>query len=414
MMNCARVKALATVYLCGLLAVYGVVFWQSRTLIKKGFPDFAIYYCAGAVVREGQAAHFYDNRTQFTVEKQFAADVPLFRRSLLYTHPPFEALFFAPFSLFPYIWAYGLWMALNVALLAYIPLAMRPYTPNLRHLPYWMWALAGLAFFPVFYSLLQGQDAIVLLFFLTLAFTSLKQKKWTVSGIWLALGLFKFHLILTVLVLLLAQKKWRVLHGFIPAGIALAILSVGMVGMNAAKAYPHFVLHVEAALTGTRTVPADMPSLRGLLYVLGLGRHGMEPMLWVAAGGLFLLVVWKSWGAAPDVSGLKFSLALVTATVIGYHVVSYDLSMLLLAVVLLANNFAKTALRNRMSMILCGAGSALFFTPVPLLLAFKYDRFALLGIALLLLLAGILLRMTGTSEGNTGGKRELTGSVALG
>jgi len=383
----STIKAFLLLYFCGMVLVHAGIVWRSRELIRKGFPDFGIYYCAGAVARQGQADHFYDNRTIFAVEQQFAQDVPLFRRSLLYTHPPFEALLFLPFSNFSYVTAYVLWGVLNLILLACVPVLLRPHLPALQSYPAWLWVLAMLAFFPTFYALLEGQDAIVFLFFCSLAFVELKRERWAIAGMWLALGLFKFHLVLPVLLLLLVQKKWKMLIGFLPEAAALGLLSLFMVGLTAARAYPHFVLHVESQLTGTQTVPSDMPSLRGLSYLLLHDATG--PLLWTATSAVLLFAAWKCFGGDRETLDLTFALALVTSALIGYHVVSYDLSMLMLAIFLLINHLLEYGNQNRWSAIAILVAIVVFFSPLPMLLAFRFNRFAMVSWILIALFAGI-------------------------
>ncbi len=125
-MSASRLKSLALIYLVGVVGVYLTVFWNARRLIAAGLPDFAIYYCAGTVVRQGLGHQLYDPAARFEVQQQFATAVPLFRGPLPWTHPPFEALFFVPFSYFPYLTAYALWNVLNLVLVGATLWLLRP------------------------------------------------------------------------------------------------------------------------------------------------------------------------------------------------------------------------------------------------------------------------------------------------
>ena len=96
-----------------------------------------------------------------------------------------------------------------LAAVSYTHLDVYKRQPILRNWPAppWTVTVVSLAFFPIFFALLQGQDAILLLFLYGLAFVSWKQKRLVSAGAWLACGMFKFHLVLPFLLLILIQEK---------------------------------------------------------------------------------------------------------------------------------------------------------------------------------------------------------------
>src|SRR5581483_3826875 len=108
-------------YLLGIVVIHAAVFWNVRGMVRKGYSDFAIYYCAGTILREGMGHHLYDNVTQFRIQQEFAPDVPIRHGALPYTHPPFEGLFFFPFTYLSYQHAFILWDVFNFGMLTAIP-----------------------------------------------------------------------------------------------------------------------------------------------------------------------------------------------------------------------------------------------------------------------------------------------------
>jgi hypothetical protein len=375
-------------------------------LIRKGFPDFAIYYCAGTVVRQGLGHQLYDPVPRFEVEKQFASAVPQFRGPLPYTHPPFETLFFLPFSYLTWSEAYIFWNLMNVVLLGAVVFLLRPHAPGLRGHSVVTWILTALAFFPVLYCLLQGQDAILLLFFYTLTFVCLKKNKFAAAGACLGLGLFKFHLVLPFLFLFLVQKggtdqKRKLLYGLVPVALVLATASAAIAGPGSIWRYLRYVLYWEDVLAKTEIrVPAGMPNLRGLMYMfLPAGSYAV-PLLLLLSFGFLAFAAWKIRSATtPNLFELKFSLALVVTALISYHVVSYDLSMLLVPIVLLLNYFVTENRFHKESGVLVGlAIAALFFSPVQLFLSLQYKRFGLMAFVLLLLMYGIVQELSSRSR----------------
>ncbi len=235
---------LAIFYVWGVIAIHALVVWNARDLILKGYPDFTIYYTAGTMIRQGMGHDLYNNVTQFVVQQQFAPQVATRLGALPFNHPPFEALLFVPFAYFPLsrslsaVDAGESWDACNS-----LPVLLRPYVPILARLPSVGWTIASLAFFPIFFALLQGQDAILLAFLYGLAFVALKKQRLVAAGAWLACGLFKFHLVLPFFFLLLIQqetfeRRKRILMGFVGIGTLLGTISYAAVGAAATRFIP--------------------------------------------------------------------------------------------------------------------------------------------------------------------------------
>lgn len=388
-----QLKSLLVLYLVGTLPAYVLLIWNARKLIAAGAPDFAIYYCAGTVVRQGLGHQLYDPNVRFEVEQQFAAAVPQFRGPLPYTHPPFEALVFAPFTYLPYREAYVVWNMFNAALLFALPFLLRPHLPQLRSYSPLLGILASLAFFPVFFTFLEAQDAILLLFLYTIVIVSLKKKRFAAAGAYLALGLFKYHLVLPFVLLWLlqrrkAEEKMKLLYGFLPVAALLALVSLAIAGARAITAYPRYVLHWEDILGVSEKIPAHMPNLRGLAYIFLPQGSYLVPLLALLSVALLAFSAWKCHNS--EVFDLQFSLMLVTTVLVSYHVVSYDLSMLLLPVALLANYLlAENRLRRGPGVLVRFGIAALFFSPPQLYLSLRHKQYALMAFVLLLWMFGI-------------------------
>ena len=388
----SRVKSAVVFYLIAMVAIHLYLFWITRDMVRRGYSDFAIYYCAGTIVREGLGHSLYDDVTQFRVQEQFAPDVPIRHGALPYTHPPFEALFFAPFTYVSYPKAFVLWDLFNVGMLVLSVFLLRPHLAAFQRHSAVLSILASFAFFPVFFALLQGQDAILLLFLYTLSFLSLKKDRPAVAGAWLALGLYKFHLVLPFIVLLLAQKRTKVLRGFLPVAFLLAVISVLLVGPSQIMLYPHYVLNLENTMARGAIVPSDMPNLRGVIYLLLGGSAFTDAIVLVASFVLLLAVAWYSRVAAdPDSLDGGFALSLVTTVLVSYHAMGYDLSMLLLAAFLLGNCWLTApALPRWPQKCMAFAVGLLFFSPLESVLLIKYNRLGLTGWFVLLWLVGIM------------------------
>src|SRR5260370_25298438 len=74
--------------------------------------------------------------------------------------------------------------------------------------------MMALGFLPVGICLVQGQDTILLLLILAGAYRLEKNGKEFTSGLILGLGMFRFQLVIPLVVWLCFERKWKLLAGF--------------------------------------------------------------------------------------------------------------------------------------------------------------------------------------------------------
>jgi len=70
-------RMLLTLFLAGMLLLHLLLAWNAADLIRKGYPDFTIFYSAGKIVRQGLGAKLYDEQTQYRIQQEFAAGVSI-------------------------------------------------------------------------------------------------------------------------------------------------------------------------------------------------------------------------------------------------------------------------------------------------------------------------------------------------
>jgi hypothetical protein len=321
-------KFLITVFLLAMALCNLAVPFQGRSGLRNGYQDFTIYYMSGLLLRNSQAPNLYNLSAQYRTQLTFA-HVPIRQGPLPYNHPPFEALLFVPFTLLAYWPAYLLWTALNLAMLALSVIILRRQFRELALVSPLILGLGAIAFFPAVIGIFQGQDVILLELLFVLAMVSLNQGKDARAGAFLAAGLFLPHLVMPVVVLF-AVRRWRVLVGFAPVTLLLAIVSVLIMGWRGPLDYLQFVLHVEKS-GSTSYGPQVAPNLRGLIADLpGLNSAGpWTALLIFAASVVVFFVALRRIHSGRDSMLYLSSLTAVTTILISFHALSYDLTLLL-------------------------------------------------------------------------------------
>ncbi len=388
-----NMKGKLLLWMAAMLLVHGWLLWNLGPRLREGYSDFTIFYTAGKMVRQGMGSHLYDSAPQFRQQQEFAPRVYIRQGPLPYNHPPFEALLFVPLTFLSYFSAYLVWSGINLLVLVVVIVLIRPRLPELRKLPLYLWIVGLLAYFPIFLGLVQGQDAILLLLFYTLAFVALKKERDVLAGCWLALGLFKPHLVLPLALVLVLDGRRKMLSGFVSVAAVLTLLSASVVGWKGLLRYPQQVWQLEQSRARAAIAPSMMPNLRGLVSDIARVPEGTAwfAVLLISGSLLLLFIAARRRPGAGGTRELKFSLAAVATALVSYHLYSYDLSPLILPM-LLVSDFVIGNLRSlqrRDKVLLLGPIFLLFLSPFYILFLLRLDHFSVMALVLLLWFWGI-------------------------
>lgn len=383
-------RATILLALAAMLVLQGWQFWRLRREVGQGYPDFTAFYSAGKCVLSGRGSEVYTTEGEARFQQEFASQVKIRQSPLPFTHPPFEAAMFAPLALLPYQAAYWTWNGLSVLALFGCLWLLRLYIPNLGAWSHTLPILAALAFFPVFICLLQGQDSLLLLLLLVGAFAAMEKGRDLGAGILLGLALFRFQLVLPLIVILLLRKRWKVVAGFSVAAMALVAASIPVVGWTQVLGYPQELLRISHSQSSAAMNPKNMPNLRGLVVsFLGESAAGQ----WLTAllsVGLVGFAAWK-WQAEPERPDHRagFGLAVTIAVMVSYHLMGHDLSVLLLPLLLAADWLCTAGAGGTARRLLVPAVGLLFLSPLYFLLWFRYQRASAMFWVVALLAAGL-------------------------
>lgn len=348
-MKVFRLKRALIFTLASFAVLHGLIFWHLRDSVFRGYLDFASFYTAGKILQHGKSASLYDPTFQWQVQQEFAASVKIRTGPLPYIRPPFEALLFLPFAYLNYPAAFLVWTCIKIVVLFAIPLLLARETPvDSVLLPEpWLQGLLSLGFYPIALDLLEGQDSILLLLVLALVFTSLRDGSSFRSGVYLGLGLFKFHLVIPLFLVMLLKRKTRTVLGFLCTACVLLLVSLALVGRSVIVAYPEYIWSLSQTPARIGINSSVMPNIRGLLTpFLGVGR---VPLLVVGAligvSILGTVCAARIWTASDDAASnrIGFSFSIVVILITSYYTTSYDLALLILPFLLTGSIFATDA-----------------------------------------------------------------------
>jgi hypothetical protein len=340
----ARYRFVAA-FLLAMAIAHGSEFWQQRARLLAGYGDFSSLYTSGLMLRRGEGKLLYDWHEQWRLQQEFSPNVDIRKGPMPFIRPPFEALIFFPLACFSYPVALAIWSLTKLVLLWVSARVLpRPY-PFTRIYPVWLEVALCLGFFPVFLDLFQGQDAILLLVIVAAALNRLQSGKDVAAGLVLALGLFKFHLVVPIAIILWLAGRARILAGFLPGATALVAICCVISGWSVLSTYPAYLLDLNRTPGVGFVTTQSMPNLRGVLSAF-VGRAPYPgPIHWLllpaAIAAIWLTV--RLWRPLMNTGfrglGLGYCLALLVAILTSYYARSYDMTLLIVPLLLLGGGF---------------------------------------------------------------------------
>lgn len=322
----------ARIFLLAAALVNAVTLFRVVPLLRAGYQDFTAFYGGGLMVRYGQTARLYHLPTEFHLRHQVSPNIVI-PNAAPYIHPPFEALLFVPLTWLSYVAAYVLWSLVNLGLLTWGLQVLRKTFVEIGGLSLTFVVLATAGWFPIVHVLIQGQDSLALLLILICSLAYLEEGHDIAAGATLAAGLFRFQLVLPM-ILLLAVRRRRLLLGFFPVAAALAGLSALMVGREGLSEYANLLFRMEETET-TKAVIATMPNVRGLVALLpAIGTGGLA---WVLTGLGSAAVMGIALRQIRPQIPIRFAFAVTTvaAILVSFHTFNYDLTLLFPVVLML-------------------------------------------------------------------------------
>ncbi|MBV9169167.1 MAG: DUF2029 domain-containing protein [Chloroflexi bacterium] len=298
--------------------------------------DYIAFYTAGRLVLSGEAAQIYDHDT-----------VAAFQHALLdgrandfhdaFRNPPFLALMFAPLALLDLLPSVGIWTLLSIACLIAACWLMLQRLPSLR--PAWRGiALAVFAFGPVYFNLVDGENAAVSLLLYVLLYRALTDGHDRRAGVWAALGLFKPQLFFVFPLVFLATRRWRALTAYGLVAAALGAISVMLVGVEGVQSWLRALMDTESLNAAHNSW--RMLSLKTFFELVLPDAPVVSLLLYAACAILLVGLLLRAWrhhreGDLP----LLWAATSLVAVLVDPHLVDYDLSVLvpaaLLAIVLI-------------------------------------------------------------------------------
>ena len=340
--------------------------------------DFLSFYTAGSLAKSAGLQNIYNLDLQHALQIQIAG--PNFSQvdPLPYNHSPFTLpilmLIMGSSYRTSYIfWTFFLLFAVALSLFFLVrALKNRGVQPKSAL----TFGIVGFLFYPVFISVLKGQDSAILLLGASLWMYAFFNKKDTFAGLALSLTTIKpqFALILAIPFIFNRRRVW---WGFCMGAAILVGFSFLLIGPTGFQGYLNLI-SIFSQGEGFGINPTEMYNFMGLIQ---LAFPTIDPTLsQVLRWGIFLIAIvglsflWKN--AKENLSHKHISILVILSLFTSPHLYFHDLTLLLIPITSLIIFSSKGSIRTDTAVSIVAGASLLLmiaeFPPYPWLHTTSY------------------------------------------
>ena len=331
----------AAVILCGISIFRG--FHGQAFMGRPMGGDFIEFYVIGKILNNFDPSRIYDLKLAVDLQHSILPSMAE-TQMLVYAHAPYISLLFKPFAMLPYLWAYAAWLGFSAALyLTGITLLFRAAALPAEHRT--IGFLLAVSFMPfIFETWIGGQLSVVIFFLWTLFLCFRHQNRLFLAGVAIALGIYKPTLIALPLAMLIIGRRWRILQGFATGAVAVAALSIGMVGLDGCRGWLTTLAFAGRQATGPGEAwhlakSVDMSSFFHLLLFNASPLTGIVITACGIVGFAMLARAWwqsSEWAAVPAAENWLWAATLCLTLVVNSYAPIYDAILVVAAAALAA------------------------------------------------------------------------------
>ncbi len=302
------------------------------------FPDFAAPWTGARFFRDGRMDELFDVHAQWAFQQEHVRnDAPSW-----FVSPPHVALVYSPLALVSFRTAGLIWTLISIVCVVVSIRLIEPFAPRFFRNHRLATTLLLLSTYPVFELLGAGQQSAVTFLLLAAGIRLALADHQGWAGVLFALGAIKPQLFIMVPFVLIAMRMWKALATGAVTGLATLALSYLVFGREVFAAWfealgsPMYaeMVQIDQAwkMIGLPALAVTLVPPQAAAFVNGLGTL---ITIAVVAFACWKIFGWTKAGADPRAVWAGAILAMILASP---HLVAYDLIMVLVPALYLAEN----------------------------------------------------------------------------
>ncbi len=325
-MKCLRYLPYAMIAFCIVYALI-LIFNFANNCFANEYDiygiDYADYYSAGKMTVSGDDC--YNDKAHAKVLDQVTGR-ELNKLELNWIYPPTFMLYIAPLSLLPFNLSLIVWIALTLGLMTAAIFKLVPKCKNL--------AFLAIGFPGLFLNIKWGQNGFLSAAFLAFGIYFIEANP-TLSGVMFGLLAYKPQLAVLPIMILVLNKKWRIVLWSCISGAASILISGLIFGCNS---WANFTNSLGGSsnhfLQAWETYWQINPSFYSVIRLSGVEGTAAYILLALSSVAVIVLIcrIWR----ATESSALKGSALILGIPFVMPYFLQYDLVILVIPLVLLA------------------------------------------------------------------------------
>ena len=297
--------------------------------------DFIAFYSAGRIYKQSPDK-LYNFEHQHETQQEVFRNAEVKPGVYPFIYPPLVATLFSSISKFDYLLSYWIWIGLSCAIYIFCVYKIIN-TTGLKGLEKFTAISFGAGFLPFTFNCIgPGQTSALGLLIASLVFVFLKKDKHLLAGIALGFAYYKPPLFLGLSILFLLKGNFRIIGGAFLSCVTLCLISIYTIGLDGFFEY--------LRLASGYTYGNDIVSANNLHTKLGVGLYAMiwstlgqnilvaKPLYLVLFIGLIFLALKRT---SENNSTWLIILGLGTSLFISPQMVTYDLTLMILPIIVL-------------------------------------------------------------------------------
>ncbi len=336
--------------------ILGVIFLGSPNFRFASGPeaspyggDFLQEWIGGHIVLQGDYARFYE--VSYAQELEHNPELVGYqwkaKEYFPIVYPPFYYLLVSPLSLLPnhaatLLWAAGMVFAYAAAWRLFQSLfEERNATEGPRWRAEYVWLLPlSLFFMPLIENFTSCQKASLLLLIYTGTFKLLRSGRPFWAGLLFGLIAFKPQFALPLAIVMLCKGQWRFVLGGFTTGTVLVGICLAM-GLDVCQQYVEFSRHAQEYMQYAGYDLTKSHEWRGFFTLLmgesnSRGINLLTALATAVTIGVVTFGLWRKLDTRSPQFTWQFSFVVVETILLSPHLYTYDLTVLLLPLGLLA------------------------------------------------------------------------------
>jgi alpha-1,2-mannosyltransferase len=320
--------------------------------------DYVQFYVMGSLARGGRIDALYDAQAHLA-EARDRIDPAL---GLYASHPnygPQVAMAFRPLAALPYGWSLAVFLTLASFCYAFSVWIVWRECEALREHGAMVALLAAAS--PLFLTVVRyGQASAFALTAFSLAYAGFRRGRMFLAGLAIGCLAYKPQLGVIIGLVVLASRQWRVAGGALVSTAAQLVVGWLAAGSSVLGQYFGELRTLILNPSLVELYPSEVHSFRGFLQLLVPGSTAATVC---ALAGLVVAAILaiRSWDAKAPLA-IRMSLAIVLTILASPHLISYDLLLLTLPLLLLADWTAEQP-EHRLAPTLRVLTALLYFAP---------------------------------------------------